>query len=95
MRDSEHRDAAFEADKHDVEREVVNGQPPNIGIAGSRNDTARERELLEVLKRLPNFRREPFGHLFIALAVPLDRLAELALCTPAQANARQRDSTSR
>ena len=95
MRDRDDGNVILQPDEHDVVRKVVDWKTPNIRVGDARHERPRRRELLEVLKRMPNLGRKPFGHLGASFAVPFRRFTQLTPCAWAHAYTCQRDSTSR
>jgi uncharacterized ferritin-like protein (DUF455 family) len=81
--------------ENDVIRKIVNRQAAHISIIDTWNEAACRRKLLEMLKCLANLAREVLSRGIAPFAVPVGRFAELAACSRAEANTRQRESTSR
>lgn len=83
MRNCKDGDVPFQSDEDDMVREVVDGEASYVRIGNAWNEPAGTGELLEVLKRLSNFRCEAFGDFRVPLPVPRDRFTQLAPCSVA------------
>lgn len=94
MSDSQHGNAIGQSNEHDVIRKVVNGKLANIRIGKARQECSGQWELLEMLEGALDFGGESFRNLFVALAIPGDRFAQITSGGAPKADTLQRDNTS-
>lgn len=85
---------ARESDKDNLIREIVDRETSHIGVADARHDSAGPRELLQMMKCLPDFACKSFSDFATAIAIPRRDLAQLATCSWTKTYTRQRDCTS-